>query len=101
MGEQVPVRAVQLRAIRSGLVQDLSGIRPPIDQIVNLLDRQRPRLGKLHAAQRRGLDVRRGDGVLGHVFGDLTSAVGELADAERSVGFGGCDDGFECFDCVP
>lgn len=92
---------MQLRTIRSGLVQDLGGIRPPIDQIVDLLDRQRSRLGKLHATQRRGLDVRRGDGMLGDVLGNLTSAVGELADAERSVGFGGCDDGFESFDCVP
>jgi hypothetical protein len=101
LGQQVPVRTVQLRAIRTSLVQDLCGIRPPVDEIVNLLERQRPRLGKGHAAQGRCLDVGRGDGVLGHVFGDLAAAVGELSDAEGSVGFGGCDDGLEGFDGVP
>lgn len=95
------MRTVQLRTIRSSLEQRLGGERPSIHQIVNLLDRQRPRLCKRHAAHGRSLDIARRDGMLGHVFGNLTSAVGELADAEGTVGFGGGDDGFESFNGVP
>lgn len=101
LGEQVPVSTVQLRTIRSGLVQRLRCKRPTIHQIINLLERQRPRLCKRHPAHGRRLDIARGDGVSGHVFGYLTAAVGELADTEGAVGFGGGDDGFEGFDGVP
>ena len=37
----------------------------------------------------------------GDFLADLSTAVGELSDAEHAVGFAGCDDGLEGFDGIP
>ena len=92
---------MQLRTVSPGLVENLGSKCPSINEVVNLLDRQWPGLGKSHASHGRSLNVAGRDGVLGDFLADLSTAVSELSDAEHAVGLAGGDDGLEGFDGVP
>jgi hypothetical protein len=92
---------VQLSTVGAGLVQDFRSVRPSINKVIDLLQRQRSRLGESHSSHGWGLNIAGGYWVLGDIFADLSTTVCKLTDAKRSVSFGGCDDGLECFNGVP
>lgn len=100
------MRRVRLHAVRPGVVENLGAVAEGLDNVVDLLNSHRAGLGKGHAAHRRALDVRSRDGVLRtrsvslsitrpasfvyvthlvDLFGDLTTAMRELADDERAM----------------
>jgi hypothetical protein len=77
--------AVQLNPISPGLVHHLSGVREALDELVDLFDSHRARLGEL-ATERRGAEtVARGDGVRVDFDGGLAATVGELSDDEGTL----------------
>lgn len=71
---------VELSAVGASVVEHLGGKAEALDDVVDLVDGGRSGLVELHAAERRGLDIGRGDGLFGHVVGGLTAGMGELAD---------------------
>lgn len=74
---------MKLSSVRASLVEDLGAVTPRRDELVNLLDRERARLGKGHATHRRALDIRRRDRGLTAVGGKSEKETTGIQEASK------------------
>jgi hypothetical protein len=55
---RIPYRSVELNAIRTSVVEGLSGEGETLHNVLDLVDRERARLAERHTTERWGLHVR-------------------------------------------
>ena len=82
--QQVRVRDVHLGAVKAALARQLGAVRPPVDQLLDVLALHRLR----HLAVRRALDVRgapQDADIVGRIGGGIAAEVVELLEHLRAV----------------